>query len=173
MIKGSVRVNDAEYRQGIARLESLKQFATKELLREVARRLALELGDIDPFKYPPQTNAPMADLWTDKQRRYFFAALRDGRIQVPYKRTNTLKNSIEYRVTFQGDQTVTISGVIPDGSKASRYAKYVVGREQSRYFRQRTHWKPLEEMVKDRKDDFTAAAVLILDEIAREYESTL
>lgn len=40
-------------------------------------------------RYPPQTNNPQP-FKTDRQRRFFFAALRDGRIVVPYQRTRNL-----------------------------------------------------------------------------------
>lgn len=40
-------------------------------------------------KYPPQVSRPQP-FKSDKQRRYFFAALRRGEIKVPYRRTGTL-----------------------------------------------------------------------------------
>jgi hypothetical protein len=40
-------------------------------------------------RYPPQTNLAQP-FKTEKQRKFFFAALREGRIKVPYQRTRTL-----------------------------------------------------------------------------------
>lgn len=47
---------------------------------------------------PPQTNAPQP-FKTDKQRKFFFAALKDGRIKVPYQRTRTLAEGWEIQRT--------------------------------------------------------------------------
>lgn len=40
--------------------------------------------------YPPPPSGYHMVFKTDKQRRFFFAALRDGRISVPYRRTGNL-----------------------------------------------------------------------------------
>lgn len=40
--------------------------------------------------YPPQAHKGLGGFKSDKQRRFFFAALRSGQIQVPYRRTGTL-----------------------------------------------------------------------------------
>ena len=44
-------------------------------------------------KYPPQIVGLRHGPMTPKQRRYFFWALRNGRIKVPYRRTKTLGRS--------------------------------------------------------------------------------
>lgn len=60
---------------------------------------------------------------TDKQRRYFFYALRAGIIDVPYQRTNTLANSW---LVSQSGLTATV------GSRTS-YAAIVKGVRQAQY----------------------------------------
>lgn len=46
-------------------------------------------------------------VWkSEKQRRWFFAALREGRISVPYRRTGTLGRRWTTEVSRQGDDLV-------------------------------------------------------------------
>src|SRR5574341_796765 len=46
---------------------------------------------IKSYPYPPQRHYPAQ--FTDRSRRYFFWALRNGVISVPYRRTGRLANS--------------------------------------------------------------------------------
>lgn len=74
--------------------------------------------------YPPQSGRPQP-FRTDKSRRYFFWALREGLISVPYRRTGRLANS--YRVEKEGRARYTITNSAP-------YAPLVVGKgSQARY----------------------------------------
>ena len=63
--------------------------------------------------------------WTDKQRRWFFWALKAGEIEVPYKRTGTLGRRFTTRVKVDGPD---ISGVI--GTDVP-YTPWVVGPDES------------------------------------------
>jgi hypothetical protein len=50
-------------------------------------------------KYPPPpASSAFPGFKSEKQRRFFFAALRDGLIQVPYRRTGTLGRSWTTRI---------------------------------------------------------------------------
>ena len=69
---------------------------------------------------------------SEKQRRYVMAAIKEGRIKVPYKRGlrgETLSKS--YRIDVVGFEAYLLS--------AASYAKYVVGDEQARIHQGR--WK--------------------------------
>lgn len=51
--------------------------------------------------YPPPSRKPQP-FKTERQRRFFFAALRDGRIVVPYRRTGQLGRSMQWEIVSQG-----------------------------------------------------------------------
>lgn len=74
---------------------------------------------------PPQTHAPQPFV-SDKQRRYFFAALRKGKIQVPYIRTGAINALWEVTTMANGNTKVR---------STRKGAKWVIGEntEQSRY----------------------------------------
>ena len=91
-------------------------------------------------QYPPQVSRPQP-FKTDKQRRYFFWALREGRIQVPYRRTGTLGR----RWTTE---------VSPDGREGrvgnnTPYAKYVQGtREDQSFYHATGGWRRVDHVAR-------------------------
>lgn len=72
------------------------------VLRETME-VATELVRTELAVYPPPP-AGYRMVWrSDKQRRFFFAALRAGRIEVPYRRTGTLGRRWTTRVRAVGN----------------------------------------------------------------------
>jgi len=77
-------------------------------------------------EYPAQAHRKAdTDNWTDKQRRYFFWALREGIIQVPYRRTGTLGRRFTTEVKTAG---AAVEGRIGTNTD---YAPWVVGPDRS------------------------------------------
>lgn len=80
-------------------------------------------------QYPPPPSAADAERatsqWTDKQRRYFFWALRAGVINVPYRRTGTLGRQVTTDVRTEGADVYGVIGI------ATPYAPWVVGPDRS------------------------------------------
>lgn len=74
---------------------------------------------------PMQTHAPQP-FKTDKSRRFFFAALRKGKIKVPYERTDAINVSWEVTTMANGNTKI---------ANKRKNAKYVIGErtEQSAY----------------------------------------
>ncbi len=68
-----------------AALDSLGRNVKKELTPAVEKALSYLWQELPPYPPKPQPGEA-AKNWTDKQRRCFFAALRDGRVAVPYRR---------------------------------------------------------------------------------------
>jgi hypothetical protein len=77
--------------------------------------------------YPPASHKPM--IWaSEKQRRFVMAAIREGRIEVPYRRTMTLGRRWTTAVSGSGDD---LTGTV--GNNTS-YGPYVMGRaDQAAY----------------------------------------
>jgi hypothetical protein len=75
---------------------------------------------------------------TDKQRRFFFAALADGRIRVTYQRTNRLGKG------WRADVVMTKNGLTVTVGNTTAYAPYVQGSQQAGYHR--GNWKRVDEL---------------------------
>ena len=108
-------------------LDELNKLIDKfpELALEAAREamnaaLLLLHGRLPEYPPPPGPGAP-SPLHTAKQRRWFFAALREERIQVPYRRTGTLGRRFAEAVS------VDEAGVTGQIGTNLPYAPWVVG----------------------------------------------
>lgn len=116
--------------------------------------------------YPPARHEPQP-FTTDKQRRGFFARLRAGEIEVPYRRggspgTEYMNRSWDTSASDGGwSQTV--------GNRAS-YAPLVQGKSQSFYHKQ-SGFKTLDAVWEENEDDalkvLFGAFKKILDNIGR------
>jgi len=107
------------------------------------------------FGYPPQRNAPQP-FKTDRQRRWFFWALRTGQITVPYQRTGRLANS--WRARQEG-----WSHWVLENSAA--YAALVVGRgKQAKYHE--GHWWVAEDIIENDVPNLTRD---LSDEIVEKF----
>ncbi len=104
--------------------------------------------------YPPQKRVTLQEAYggfiSDKQRRYFFAALRDGRIQVPYNRTQTLRNN--WRVVGTGKTSFIANDV--------SYAGLVMGDNEQARMHNLIGWQKLADFISAR-----------LPEIIRRFEA--
>lgn len=94
-------------------------------------------------KYPPSPGGRPQPFKTEKQRRYFFWAMRAGVIQVPYRRTGTLGRkwttsvSPDGRVGKVGNNT-PYARVVQDSS----YEKYS-------HYHQATGWITAQEVARN------------------------
>ena len=84
------------FQQGNARVGLALKRATTASVALLRKRLA---------KYPGKSSGKM-EFVSDKQRRFFFAALREGKIHVPYQRTVTLGKRWTTEVSRRGDDLV-------------------------------------------------------------------
>ena len=127
----SIRIEGLEPLQ--ARIEKLTKFKSTiaaiadagKYIKKKARLYPPKPGRKQPFK-------------TDKQRRFFFWALRNGSIQVPYRRTRTLKGGWN-NVASNGGFRQIISNEVP-------YAPLVQGAGSQAQYHATTGW-PTEEKI--------------------------
>lgn len=89
--------------------------------------------------YPPQTHKKQP-LKTVRQRRYFFWALRTGKIHVPYRRTEDIKRKWQARVDLRG------TSVTLNLTNTSDHADGVIGDRQWKYHQ--GNWTPAAVTVK-------------------------
>lgn len=67
--------------------------AQRQVTSDVGEFVRGKLQRYPPYKYVSRRTAYGVPFFTDRQRRWFFAALRSGELQIPYVRTRTLRNS--------------------------------------------------------------------------------
>ncbi len=101
-------------------------------------------------EYPPDELAHRPQPFvSDRQRRYFFAALRRGEIEVPYRRgfspgSESLGRRWTIKTTDRG-----LTGVI--GNNAS-YARYVQGAGFQTAYHAETGWKTDEQVAREKRE---------------------
>ena len=66
--------------------------AQRSVMRDVAEFMRGKLQRYPAYRYVSRRQAYGQTFVSDKQRRWFFAALRSGELQIPYVRTRTLRN---------------------------------------------------------------------------------
>lgn len=130
-------------------LDILQKATSPALPGKIANAVADE--DVLPalHKYPPQSGKPMP--MTTKQRRAFFAKLRSGAIQVPYRRTGAFGRSFQKEQTAKGVDLVSNLA----------YAPYVRGPGQAAYHK--GNWDTLEVLTESLEGEaaLTATGVIV------------
>ena len=91
---------------------------------------------------PPVSRRPQSHLWSPKQRRGFFAALRSGKIEVPY-----IRGSSPSSQNLPQRWRVTVRAQSAEISNNARYAGLVQGEKQTGYHRV-TGWVRAADVVK-------------------------
>ena len=95
--------------------------------------------------YPPRASVSRAQAYgqtfqSDKQRRWFFAALNSGEISVPYRRTQDLSRS--WHILGQGKKSILVN--------ESPYAHFVQQKETQANMMRLIGWKAVEDIVQER-----------------------
>lgn len=124
--------------QGVAELAAaLEKIRSSSFRRYFSEQFYQKRLKPELLKQPRPRRAPM-HFESDKQRRYFFAALSRNQIKVPYERTNTLRQSWSFYGNADG-------GVV---TNRALYAMFVLGSPgQSRYHER--WWRTIDEIAAD------------------------
>ena len=141
------------------KLNKLPIEVANEALSEVQDYMVNVLRMYPPKNYVTRKQAYGKTFQSDRQRRWFFANLREGNITVPYKRTQGLAKG--WHKVRSG-----ITGYIANWQP---YAVYVMGdRKQSRH-EALVGWKRISDIIKERMDKMSkivdAAAKKVLKKL--------
>ena len=144
--------------------------ALRKLASEYKKELDSTIGDwtkkqragLKSHGYPAQSNAPQP-FKTERQRRWFFWALKNGIINVPYKRTGIMASS--WRATKRGDSDWVIEN-------SAAYTALVVGRgTQAQYHK--NHWWVAQDIIEEETPDLTRKLTEEILELASGMEGTV
>lgn len=131
-VRNDLRKLASEYRREID--ETIKDWTKSKRAR------------LKSYGYPPQTNKPQP-FKTEKQRRFFFWALREGIIVVPYPRTGRLANSWSANKEGWANWVLKNSAI---------YAKFVIAKDtQSNYHK--GNWWVAEDVIDEDVSELTKA----------------
>lgn len=123
-------------------MDKLDAFERKQVyhqtVKDVAEFMERKVKEYPPYKYVSRREAYGVPFFTVKQRRWFFAALRSGELDLPYKRTNTLKENWNVTVTGKGQLRL---------SNDTAYSGQVQGARQSRMMT-RIGWQTIDQYLK-------------------------
>jgi hypothetical protein len=127
---------------------------------EAAKRVIFEAEGLK--KYPPGGPGAPQPFKTDKSRRYFFAALKSGEIEVPYRRGQSAKSErygTQWYAERKGYSTLI-------GNRSS-YAQWLGGQNQSGYMAGRG-WRRLTDVVHERMGDIVKTYQSWVDKLLRD-----
>ena len=129
----------------------------------IAMKGASDIIRADLRTYPPKSNKKM--VWaSDKQRRGFFAKLKAGEIEVPYRRgqspgSEKLGSSWKRKLTREPNMSLEI------GTRVS-YAPYVMDKDQQAAYH-KGNWPTVQGIVDKRANDVKRFIVKALERWAR------
>jgi hypothetical protein len=121
-----------------AKLAKLPDQARNDIVDDVNKDVLNYMKAYEPYKHVSLKQA-YGGFVSDKQRRFFFAALEDGRITVPYKRTQALSNA--WTVIGKGYQSII--------ANQQPYAGYVMGDNEQANMMRLEGWKPISKRLKE------------------------
>jgi hypothetical protein len=116
MFKASINTSDLEAK--------LKHVTGPDLTRAIAEKVVKEAVEPElakePFRAPPHKKMQFKSA---KQRAFVMAAIKDGRIEVPYRRTGNIGISVQQQTTNGIDVTVPAahSDLVRTKGKQAKY----------------------------------------------------
>jgi hypothetical protein len=134
-------------------LDALDKINQGAWAREVGDAVAEEVV-LPMLRYYPPQSGKSQPFKSDKSRRFFFAALRKGKISVPYQRTSGL--AAGWEVTQPSLFTTNVAN-------RKRYANLVQGDGQVPYHK--GTWKTVDIVAEDAEEDAEVTAARVLQEI--------
>lgn len=143
------------YEELVAKLTTLEQM--KQMAKAVKAAATHVKGKI--ATYPPVRRGPQP-FKTDKSRRYFFWALRNGKIDVPYRRGASPGSETLGRKWTISAQDSGLTAVV--GNNVS-YGRLVQGESQTGYHKT-TGWKTTEQVADEERETVVR---MLVEEIER------
>ena len=133
--------------QGVPAVKAaLEKAANAETMHKVTQEageyLRGQMRKYPPYQYVSRSRAYGKTFQSDRQRRWFFAALRSGELTLPYQRTNKLKAG--WQLTRFGANDLYLTNEV-------EYARFV---QQSPQARMMTYigWRSQERVIAEERE---------------------
>ena len=139
MLSDGIRLDYSDIAKAAAKVEGGARVMVENVKRATDESLAFAQNFI--AKYPPKSSGKRMVFQSEKQRRWFFWALRTGEIEVPYRRTGTLGKSWTTDVRATSD---SIRGVL---GNVRPYAPYVQDEELQAQMH-KGHWPTVQMLLR-------------------------
>jgi hypothetical protein len=108
--------------------------------KAVADFLLPKIQEYPPVKHVTRKQAYGVTFFTDKQRRWFWAALRSGELELPYRRTGTLRQGWHIASTKSSTYTLTnateYAGLVQERGQQSRMMRIIGWKTPSTFLQQ-------------------------------------
>lgn len=148
-----IEINSSEIYSSLRRitgkLGKLGEFAEDNIINAVNPAVVRLMQIYEPWKKVTRLAAYGQTFQSDKQRRWFFAALRDGTIDVPYRRTFAMKNAWVIRGRGRS------SSIVNDSAGAI----YAMGSKTQSPLHKLMGWKTVEWRLQHPGREFANAAI--------------
>lgn len=139
MMADGIRLDYSDVAKAAAKVEGGAKVLFDNVKRATNEALAFAQNFI--AKYPSKSSGKRMAFQSEKQRRWFFWALRSGQIEVPYRRTGTLGKSWTTDVNATSD---SIRGVL---GNVRSYAQYVQDEELQAQMH-KGHWPTVQMLLR-------------------------
>jgi hypothetical protein len=144
-------------------LDGLSEEIQDEAVEEVNREFLKVLTKYEHQQnYVTRARAYGVTFFTEKQRRWFFANLREGNIDVPYHRTHAL------RAAWRQEGTGRRSFIINDAEGAP----FVMGDDTQSRHEKMVGWKTISVIVRENTDRAVKNLGKVVDRILRRRGAT-
>ena len=143
---GDISVEIQGLESVMSRIRRLPDELKNQVLDDVSDYSLEVVREYPPQKYVTRRAAYGQTFFSDKQRKFFFAALRDGRISVPGVRTGALADAWSVQRNS--------SGAVFSNTKS--YAPYVMGAIGQSRHEKLVGWKKINEII-DRQLSFQSS----------------
>jgi hypothetical protein len=132
--------------KGIPEVQKMLLSVASPAVRQEVLKSVGEFAQGQMRKYPEYTYVSRKEAYgktfqSDRQRRWFFAALRSGELKIPYPRTQTLQRG--WKLEPRGSEEISLRN-------ATSYGKYVQNSPQARMMTLR-QWRSLQTMLYQEK----------------------
>lgn len=127
-----------------AKLAKLPDAAADDGVEAANTYIVNVMREYQPYRSITRKSVYGSSFKTDKQRRWFFAALRSGEIHVPYNRTQELRGS--WKTAGDGRQQFVYSEDMPK-------AQYVMQDGHQNQLLKKMGWKTVETRMKERMSE--------------------
>lgn len=137
-----IGIDPADLAKLYGKLDGLPDAVLDSVVDEIAPYLVNLMRQYPPPKKVTRKQAYGVTFFTAKQRRWFFAALADGRLKIPYKRTQTLAKN--WKVIGEGRNTLAVN--------ETPYAQFVQGNDTQSRMQKKIGWNTMEQVTEKHKE---------------------